>query len=152
MLRFRPWMGVRRTLGLVVLSAAQPVIAASLAVGLAVILAAPAAAGPPPLRCGGDCDGNGSVGAGDLVVMVNVSAEVLPLSACEAGDLDASTVITVDEILGAVNNALTDCAMPMPDTPTPTATSGRWRPSRSASPTTSDGRSVGPSQPGPCPP
>jgi hypothetical protein len=42
--------------------------------------------------------------------MANIALEVRPVSACEAGDANRDGVITVDEIIIAVNNALNGCA------------------------------------------
>jgi hypothetical protein len=41
--------------------------------------------------------------------MVNIALGNAPVTACEAGDADRDGEITVDEILAAVNNALSGC-------------------------------------------
>jgi len=41
--------------------------------------------------------------------MVNIALDNAPFTACEAGDSNHDTHITIDEILAAVNNALNGC-------------------------------------------
>lgn len=64
---------------------------------------------PTPLTCVGDCGGDGVVTVNELLVMVNVALDNVPVSNCEAGDKNQNGAITVDEILAAVNNALNGC-------------------------------------------
>ena len=45
----------------------------------------------------------------ELITMVNIALGNTPLSACTAGDADGSGDITINEIIAAVNNALTAC-------------------------------------------
>ncbi len=79
--------------------------------------ATPTATGSPgPVGpCIGDCDGNGEVTIADLIRMVNIALELQPLCAgaegegCLAGDANCDCAITVDEIIRAVNNALSGC-------------------------------------------
>ena len=59
--------------------------------------------------CPGDCDGSGSVGVDEIIVLVNVALASAPASACAAGDTNHDGKITVDEILAAVNAALAGC-------------------------------------------
>ena len=59
--------------------------------------------------CPGSCDGSGSVGVDEIIVLVNVALASAPASACAAGDTDHDGKITVDEILAAVNAALAGC-------------------------------------------
>jgi len=61
----------------------------------------------PP--CVGDCDHSGDVTVNELITMVNIALNSLPLSACPIGDADNSGDITVNEIIQAVNYALTQC-------------------------------------------
>ena len=75
-------------------------------------------AAAPGQMCVGDCDGNGSVGVTQLLVVVNVALGNAELAACTAGDANGDGQITVDEILVAVNNALTGCS--------PLDVSGAW--------------------------
>ena len=45
----------------------------------------------------------------DLVRGVNIALGNLPISACPAFDPDGSGVVTIDELIEAVNNALNGC-------------------------------------------
>jgi hypothetical protein len=60
--------------------------------------------------CIGDCNGDGEVTVDEILIMVNISLEILPISACLAGDRDGDGMITIDEILTAVYAALNFCA------------------------------------------
>ena len=59
--------------------------------------------------CTGDCNGAGSVTVVGLLTMVDIALGNAPVSECAAGDSNLDHQITVDEILAAVNNALTGC-------------------------------------------
>jgi hypothetical protein len=50
------------------------------------------------------------VSVDDLLIMVNIALGTADVDTCRAGDADHDGYITVDEILIAVNNALTNCA------------------------------------------
>ena len=63
----------------------------------------------PPGSCVGDCTLTNSVHVSDLIIMVNIALDVSPVSACTAGDANKDGVISVNEIVGAVNNALNGC-------------------------------------------
>lgn len=65
--------------------------------------------GPATAACVGDCSGQGQVGVADLITMGNITLGISPLSTCTAGDGDHNGKITVDEILLAVNHALSGC-------------------------------------------
>ncbi len=54
----------------------------------------------------GDCGGTGEVTVNELVLMVNVALDQLPLTKCAAGDGNHDGAITVNEIVAGVNNAL----------------------------------------------
>jgi hypothetical protein len=41
--------------------------------------------------------------------MVNIALETLPVSQCSAGDGNSDGVIVINELIGAVNNALGGC-------------------------------------------
>jgi hypothetical protein len=64
----------------------------------------------PPASCVGDCDENGNVTVNEIVTVVNVALERMPMGICEAGNADRNQEITIDEILVAVNGALSGCA------------------------------------------
>ncbi|HVM97771.1 MAG TPA: hypothetical protein VMT89_15355, partial [Candidatus Acidoferrales bacterium] len=61
----------------------------------------------PP--CVGDCNGDGETTIDELLTMVNISLESLPVSACLVGDANGDGAVTVDEIIAAVNNASDGC-------------------------------------------
>ena len=60
--------------------------------------------------CVGDCDGSGQVTINEIVILVDISLENLPPSACPFGDINHDGVVTIDEILKAVNNDLDGCS------------------------------------------
>jgi len=96
------------------------------AIGVGVTLRPHAVRGLEP--CVGDCAGDGAVTVDELLVLVNVALENIPVTACPTGDVDADGTITVDEILRAVNAALVGClplataTVTATQTPTITAT------------------------------
>jgi hypothetical protein len=45
----------------------------------------------------------------EIITMVNVALESVPVSACRAGDQDGDGTIAINEIIGAVNIALIGC-------------------------------------------
>ena len=57
----------------------------------------------------------------EIIVLVNIALGSDLPSVCTAGDEDGNGEITVDEIIMAVNNALTGCPGAKPP-PTPTQT------------------------------
>ena len=60
--------------------------------------------------CVGDCNNDGgAVTLDEVVTMVDIAFGHTPLAACQAGDANHDGQITVDELLRAVNNALTGC-------------------------------------------
>lgn len=63
----------------------------------------------PPATCLGDCDGSGDVVVSELVTMVNIALGNFPLSRCPAGDGDSDGAIRINELVGAVSNALNGC-------------------------------------------
>ena len=70
-------------------------------------------------QCTGDCNGNTEVTVEEVITGVNIALENTPLSACTAFDADQSGMVTVNEIVAAVSNALNGCALK--PTPTPSA-------------------------------
>lgn len=62
-----------------------------------------------PVVCGGDCDGSGKVTVDEILMMVNIALDSMPITACDASDTNHDGQITVDEILIAVTNALIGC-------------------------------------------
>ncbi|MFI5398452.1 MAG: hypothetical protein ACHQ9S_23205 [Candidatus Binatia bacterium] len=62
-----------------------------------------------PKPCVGDCNGNMQVTVDEILTMVNIALNNLPVTSCLAGDQNGDGRITVDEILAAVNKALNGC-------------------------------------------
>jgi hypothetical protein len=61
----------------------------------------------PP--CPGDCDASGQVGISELIRGVNIALGNLDLSICAAIDSNANEAVTIDELIAAVNAALSGC-------------------------------------------
>ena len=64
---------------------------------------------PDCVGCLGDCSGDGIVTVNELVRGVNIALGTSPLTDCPSLDRDANDQVTVDELVEAVNNALTGC-------------------------------------------
>jgi len=62
-----------------------------------------------PTSCAGDCDGNGSVSVGELIVAVNVALDRADLSRCAGVDRDGDGKVAINELITAVNRALDGC-------------------------------------------
>jgi len=82
------------------------------AVGILSALAVPSAASI------GDCDDDGVVSIEELVTCLDITLGVFPVSACISADASGDEVVTVDELVLAVSNALE--GRPPFATPTPT--------------------------------
>jgi hypothetical protein len=61
------------------------------------------------LPCVGDCDGDRVVAINELLFGVNIIIGSQPLSECTALDVDADGTAQINELIGAVNNALNGC-------------------------------------------
>ena len=61
---------------------------------------------------------NDAVTMDEILALVDIALGQADVSICIAGDASGDDLITVDEIIGAVNNALNGCPL---GTPTPTA-------------------------------
>jgi hypothetical protein len=59
--------------------------------------------------CAGDCGGDGQVVVTELVTMVRLSLSGVAPDDCRAGDGDENDRVSVDEVILAVNRALTSC-------------------------------------------
>src|SRR5262245_35422204 len=64
--------------------------------------------------CPGDCDADGAVTVGELVLGTGIALGTADLSLCTSFDQDSNGAVTVDELLLAVQMALGVC----PATPT----------------------------------
>jgi hypothetical protein len=58
-------------------------------------------------RIPGDCNGDGVVMINEIITGVNISLEILPLTACPAFDTNRDGRVTIEELIAAVNAALT---------------------------------------------
>jgi hypothetical protein len=70
-------------------------------------------------QCPGDCDDSGDVTVNEVLTMVNIGVGTLDVAICPAGDLNHDNAISIDEILVAVNSALSGCPGGPRPTPTP---------------------------------
>jgi YVTN family beta-propeller protein len=68
----------------------------------------------PPVRCAGDCDGDGEVGIGELISGVNIAVGRAAVDTCMACDLNGDDVITVADLVRAIGSALNGCPFPQP--------------------------------------
>jgi uncharacterized repeat protein (TIGR01451 family) len=68
--------------------------------------------------CPGDCNGNGAVVIGELIVGVNITLGTGLVDSCRAVDVNGNGVVAINELIAAVNAALNGC----PLTATPTIT------------------------------
>ena len=64
----------------------------------------------PPASCPGDCDESGSVTINELVTLVSIALDSMPIEACGAGNSNGDGAIDLDEIITAVNRSLRGCA------------------------------------------
>jgi len=63
----------------------------------------------------GDCDGSGAVGINDLTMAVNIALQKRPLTVCPSADRDASSGVTVAELIRLVRDALAGPSMREPE-------------------------------------
>ncbi len=63
----------------------------------------------PLIACAGDCDGDGGVSVDELVKAVRVVLLDEPVGFCASVDRDDDTVVTVDDLIAGVLNALRGC-------------------------------------------
>jgi hypothetical protein len=73
---------------------------------------------PANTQCVGDCNGDGTVGVDELVLMVSVAVGRTAGAACFAGHAAGETAVHVTDILAAVDRALHGCPGGSPS-PTP---------------------------------
>jgi hypothetical protein len=91
----------------------------------------PSAPSATPVRCAGDCDGDGVVIIGELIAGVRIALGASPPGECAASDVDADGHVAVNELVTAVARALGGC--PGYQRPvSPTATGGLGPPRSSA--------------------
>lgn len=87
---------------------------------LAAILSSSDALGS---MCAGDCDGDNTVAVDELILQVRIALGEDELDTCSAADENSSGVVEVNEIVGAVQRALTGCPRAT-DTPVQTCGPG----------------------------
>jgi Protein of unknown function (DUF1566) len=80
--------------------------------------------------CVGDCTGTGSVAITDLILGVNIALGLAPVSQCESLDANTDGMVSISELITAVNNALTSQCVVL----TPLATTTPSLPSGTATP------------------
>ena len=61
--------------------------------------------------CTGDCNGDGSVTVNEIVALVRILLNKVPVSTCGSGDANADGQVTVNEIVLAVNSLLGGCGV-----------------------------------------
>jgi hypothetical protein len=68
---------------------------------------------PPPtgvaLECGGDCNGDGQVTIGELVLGVSIALAQAQIGACPEFDTDGDGEVEINELVRALNTALGGC-------------------------------------------
>jgi len=79
---------------------------------------------PSPTPCAGDCNGDGVVSANEVATMTEIGLGVASPSQCPSADTQHDYQVTVDEILGGLNNAVFGCGSNVP----PEAACPRSRP------------------------
>lgn len=63
----------------------------------------------PTPACGGDCNGDDSVSITEVVTGVEVALANLPVDACTNIDFNKDETVTIDDLIVAVNHALSGC-------------------------------------------
>ena len=62
--------------------------------------------------CPGDCDGSGAVTVDELIRGVDIALGQQDISTCARLDTDADAVVSIAELVAAVERALTGCGSP----------------------------------------
>jgi hypothetical protein len=57
-------------------------------------------------QCAGDCDASGDVRLGEVVRVVNIALGKAPMSACPSVDANEDEKVTIDEVIGVVDNSI----------------------------------------------
>jgi hypothetical protein len=63
----------------------------------------------PPGTCLGDCDGSGAVSSSELVMGVRIALGVMPMNRCGAFDVVRDGVVSIDDLISAIDHALNLC-------------------------------------------
>jgi YVTN family beta-propeller protein len=94
-----------------VIDLAADAVATTIPVGVNPLSVAIARAAPPTAQtCVGDCDQNGRVTVDELLLGIDIALGNAQLDACPELDPGGNGVVTLSELLTAVNNALNGCA------------------------------------------
>jgi len=64
---------------------------------------------PEIVPCAGDCNGDGMVAIGELIIGVNIALGNQPLANCLALDSNSNGMVQINELIAAVTAALTGC-------------------------------------------
>jgi sugar lactone lactonase YvrE len=93
---------------------------------LALLFAASLCANAPTAlaACPGDCNGDDTVAAAELVSCVNVALGKTPLRRCGAADESGDSGVTIDELLLAVEASMAGCPEPLISTVAGTGVAG----------------------------
>ncbi len=59
--------------------------------------------------CAGDCNNDGTVRVDELITAVTIALGSAGLDRCAAANVQEDTVISISELIGAVNSALSGC-------------------------------------------
>jgi hypothetical protein len=64
---------------------------------------------PTTVQCAGDCNHDGQVTVNELINGVSIALGTAPLAGCSLLDTNGDATVSIDELLGAVNNLLSGC-------------------------------------------
>lgn len=64
---------------------------------------------PTPIACVGDCDGNGAVALSEVITGVNIALGTTSITRCPACDANGDRIVSIDELIRALTNALGTC-------------------------------------------
>ncbi len=81
---------------------------------------------PTLVACTGNCDADSAVTVAELILGVQIALGHLPVAVCRAFDSNDDNSVAIDELTGAVSNALYGCGV-IPPTRTRTSTPTRTR-------------------------
>ena len=87
------------------------------------------------LPCVGDCDGNGVVMVNELIRGVEIALGNADVEECPAFDVNEDGMVTLNELIAAVNSALSGC---IAGEPSPTPSDTPVAPTATSTPATSD--------------
>jgi hypothetical protein len=62
-----------------------------------------------PMRCLGDCNGSTGVDINELIIGVNIALDNRDITDCPEFDANDTRDVEIEELIGAVGNALNGC-------------------------------------------